>query len=186
LERLLDEQEEEIAELDGLVARCNAKNEALTGELKTKKRTIMILEEKYALLKGEHGTLRAKNEKLQLKLVQAEEERDMRIMSSTCDNDSAEEDMKKLRNELRDCKESQEALQTIVAEKETALVALANELDSVKRQMKVLKKERAGKEGKLGRATSSEVRPDVKKKRIKKRRRRRKIRKHKIPNELQI
>lgn len=161
LERLLDDQEEEIAELDVLVARYKAKNEALSGELKTKKRTIMILEEKYSLLKGEHGMLRAKNEKLEMKLLQAEEERDMRIMSLTCVNDSAEEDMKNLRNEIRDCKESQETLQTIVAEKETALLTLANEMDSLKREMRVLKKQRACKEGSLDAATPSEVRTDV-------------------------
>ena len=56
LEKLLDDQEEEIDELDKIVLSYKKKTSAMHQELKTKRRSMLFLEEKYAVLKMEYSS----------------------------------------------------------------------------------------------------------------------------------
>jgi hypothetical protein len=76
------------------------KNQGLSEELKTKTRAILILEEKYSLLKTEHCALRVTNNNLQLKLAHAEEDRGIKMMQLTSDNTDGQEDINSLKREI--------------------------------------------------------------------------------------
>ena len=136
LERLMDDQEDEIVQLDGVVEKYKKKNEGLLEELKTKRRTILIQEEKYSLLKSEFGMLRTRNEKLQLKVLEGEADRDLNIMSATFDRERLEEDLNNnLNGSLVDIQET-------LGKKDVALMSLMEEMDSLGQELKIVKKER--------------------------------------------
>lgn len=142
LERLLDEQEDEISDLDRLVAKYKSKNQGLSDELKTKSRTILILEEKYSMLKTERSALRARNDNLQLKLAQAEEDRSMKIMQLTSDNADGQEDINSLKREIKDCNNSLAAMRQVIGEKDMKLLATMEDMDTLRYELKMVKKDR--------------------------------------------
>ena len=142
LERMLDEQEDEIDDLDKLVTKYKSKNKGLSEELKTKSRRILILEEKYSLLKTEHGALRARNDNLQLKSAHAEEDRGMKIMQLTSDKADGQEDINSLKRDLKDCNSSLSELRLIIVEKDLKRLALSEDMDTLHRELTMVKSER--------------------------------------------
>lgn len=146
LERLLDEQEDEINDLDKLVTKYKSRNQGLSEELKTKSRRILILEEKYSLLKTEHGALRARNDSLQLKLAHAEDDRGVKIMQLTSENANGQEDINSLKRELKDCNSSLSELRQIIVEKDMKLLAFSGDIEVKRYEPAILKNECDGRD----------------------------------------
>lgn len=135
LEQLLDDQEDEIDELDKTVSKYKRKNEGMNQEIKTKKRTILILEEKYALLKLELDRAVAKGDSLQLKMHESEADLELNYLTATNERDELGGEVNSLRKQNREQQETLKQIQESLGKKDERLLLLMGEMEELKKEL---------------------------------------------------
>lgn len=138
LEKLLDDQENEIDDLDRTIRKCKKKNNELLSELKTKKRSILILEEKYALLKAELSNANKRAATLHMKLSEVEEDRDMTQATAEDEREQMETELTELRTKLKKVND----VHNVLAEKDMQIMNLMAEKEGVEVKLAKTKKQR--------------------------------------------
>mmetsp|Transcript_30813 Transcript_30813/g.50896 ORF Transcript_30813/g.50896 Transcript_30813/m.50896 type:complete len:415 (-) Transcript_30813:263-1507(-) len=145
LEKLLDDQEDEIDSLDGAFRKSRKRQKELATELKTTKRSILILEEKYAQLKAELLNANKRAAKYHIQLSESEMEKD--LFSLTLESDR--EHMESCQSELVDLRKMREAgnkgiadVHDTLAQKDLNLMNIMSEMQSLQSELKTAKKQR--------------------------------------------
>jgi DNA repair exonuclease SbcCD ATPase subunit len=156
LERMIDDQDDDIDELDMIVRKSKKKHKELVLEIKTKTRTILILEEKYALLKSELFTANKRANGLHVKLSEIEIEKDLDLSALESERYHTGIELEELRK-LKSDNESISDIHTNLAEKDLSLMNLMAEMESIKSELQITKKERKTLEKALGSSSAASI-----------------------------